>query len=349
MTAILGSSANQAASAFDAAGTATTAANAASNASLQKSSNLSDLASAATARTNLGLGTAATQAASAFDAAGLAAAAQATANAAVPSSTKDAALGVPSLDSGSHMPIAESPAFTGGDVTKPAGSGVQTLASVGPGAGTYGSSSSIPVYTLDAKGRVLSVTPTAVTIPAPAPSWDYRAAARCSNGAAFTLNLQTFDNNPPTPVCFNPISSGEAYEAFTNGQTQYAAGTFGTPQNWTGGIGFTVRFASTAATTGNVTFVIDAYCVNDGSDPSAGTFGTAVTVTTTVNAVAGMATTSAVFSSVVTAGSGGCVAGTSTTPGSVVVYRIHRGTASGDISEIAKLLGIYTVIGKAAI
>lgn len=37
------------------------------------------------------------------------------------------------------------------------------LTAFGPGAGTYGSASLIPVVQIDAKGRVQSVTPTAVT------------------------------------------------------------------------------------------------------------------------------------------------------------------------------------------
>lgn len=51
------------------------------------------------------------------------------------------------------MLAAQAPAFTGGDVTSTAGSLILTLANVGS-PGTKGSSSQIPVFTVDAKGRV---------------------------------------------------------------------------------------------------------------------------------------------------------------------------------------------------
>lgn len=55
------------------------------------------------------------------------------------------------------MSSARTPAFTG-DVTKPAGSGVQTLANTGVTAGTYGSTTQVPRITFDSKGRATGVT-----------------------------------------------------------------------------------------------------------------------------------------------------------------------------------------------
>jgi hypothetical protein len=56
------------------------------------------------------------------------------------------------------------PAFTGGDVTSPAGSAVLTLIASGVTAGTYGSPTVVPVLTIDAKGRVTSASNTVIAI-----------------------------------------------------------------------------------------------------------------------------------------------------------------------------------------
>ena len=58
----------------------------------------------------------------------------------------------------------QTPAFTG-DVTKPAFSTVTSLATVNAAPGTYGDSNTIPVLTVDAKGRVTSITPTSLNFP----------------------------------------------------------------------------------------------------------------------------------------------------------------------------------------
>lgn len=52
-----------------------------------------------------------------------------------------------------------------GDVLKPAGSNATTLSTVNPNVGTWGDSTTIPVVTVDEKGRVTSV----VTVPVQAP------------------------------------------------------------------------------------------------------------------------------------------------------------------------------------
>jgi hypothetical protein len=63
----------------------------------------------------------------------------------------------------------------GGDVTSSAGSTTTNLATVNSSPGTFGSSTAIPVLTLDGKGRVLSVSTTTVS------------GGSCSAGGATTV------------------------------------------------------------------------------------------------------------------------------------------------------------------
>lgn len=53
------------------------------------------------------------------------------------------------------------PAFSG-DVTKPAGSTIQTLTTTGVTAGTYGAANQVPRITIDAKGRISSAVQVAI-------------------------------------------------------------------------------------------------------------------------------------------------------------------------------------------
>lgn len=62
--------------------------------------------------------------------------------------------------------VKQSPAFTG-DVTKPAHSNTLTLSTVNYAPGTYGSTTDMPVITVDAKGRVTSIFTEPVTGLAP--------------------------------------------------------------------------------------------------------------------------------------------------------------------------------------
>jgi len=99
---------------------------------LSAANNLSDVASTSTARTNLGL---------------------------VASATTDTT-NASNISSGT-LPTGRLPAFTG-DATSSAGASALTLATVNSTTGTFGSSSSIPVVTVNGKGLVTSVTTSAV-------------------------------------------------------------------------------------------------------------------------------------------------------------------------------------------
>jgi len=95
---------------------------------LSSANNLSDVASTSTARTNLGL---------------------------VASATTDTT-NASNISSGT-LPTGRLPAFTG-DATTSAGASALTLATVNSNVGSFGSSSSIPVVTVNGKGLVTSVT-----------------------------------------------------------------------------------------------------------------------------------------------------------------------------------------------
>lgn len=66
---------------------------------------------------------------------------------------------------GGILPASSFPALTG-DITTPGGSLVTTLASTGVSAASYGSSTAIPTFTVDAKGRLTTASTAAVVAPA---------------------------------------------------------------------------------------------------------------------------------------------------------------------------------------
>ena len=83
-----------------------------------------------------------------------------------------------------------SPALVG-DVTKPAHSNVTTLATVNPDVGTFGSSTQIPILSLDAKGRVIGATSIGITTPTPGASGPNQAIQFNNLGSlAGTASLQ---------------------------------------------------------------------------------------------------------------------------------------------------------------
>jgi hypothetical protein len=141
-----------------------------------------------------------------------------------------------------------------------------------------------------------------------------------------------------------PASSTAAYLAFNAGATlpQYASATIATPTYWTG-TSLYIKFAGTA-TTGNVGWIVDTACTNDGQVLSTATFGTPATVTTTVSSTLGANVTTAVFNNVGVPGTNGCTAGT-TIPGSLLTYRIHR-SATDTQAGNADLLGVVLVTGR---
>jgi hypothetical protein len=182
-----------------------------------------------------------------------------------------------------------------------------------------------------------------ITAP-PATEIKYFPAAVCDGGTAYASGVTRYDNQQPQAGCLLPASSTAAYLAFNAAATlpQYASGTIATPTYWTG-TSLYLKFAGTA-TTGNVGWIVDTACTNDGQVISTATFGTATTVTTTVSATLGASVTTAVFSNVGLPGTNGCTAGT-TLPGSLLTYRIHRSSSDTQAGN-ANLLGVVIVTGR---
>ena len=182
-----------------------------------------------------------------------------------------------------------------------------------------------------------------ITAP-PATDIKYYPAAVCDGGTAYASGVTRYDNQQPQAGCLLPASSTAAYLAFNAGATlpQYASATIATPTYWTG-TSLYLKFAGTA-TTGNVGWIVDTACTNDGSVISTATFGTPTTVTTTVSSTLGANVTTAVYSNVGVPGTNGCTAGT-TIPGSLLTYRIHR-SATDTQAGNANLLGVVLVTGR---
>jgi len=196
--------------------------------------------------------------------------------------------------------------------------------------------------TVNGQSCALGATCT-ITAP-PATDIKYYPAAVCDGGTAFASGVTRYDNQQPQAGCLLPASNTAAYLAFNAAATlpQYASATVATPTYWTG-TSLYLKFAGTA-TTGNVGWVVDTACTNDGQVISTATFGTATTVTTTVSATLGASVTTVVFANVGVPGTNGCTAGT-TVPGSLLTYRIHRSPTDTQAGN-ANLLGVVLVTGR---
>jgi hypothetical protein len=172
------------------------------------------------------------------------------------------------------------------------------------------------------------------------PAIDVRfvAAAICNGGVAYSAGLSTYDNQQPQFGCIAPATSAAAYMAFqaAASPSQYATVTVATPPYWTG-TDLVFTFKGTA-TTGNVGWIVETGCTNANGDVSAPTFGTPVTVTTTVSGTLGGTVNGAQTANVAVPATNGCTAST-TGPSSLVTLRIHRSASDSQTGD-AHLLGI---------
>ena len=89
------------------------------------------------------------------------------------------------------------PAFTGGDVTSTSGSGSLMLGSVNTNVGTYGTSSAIPIITVNSKGLVTSVTTSDISVASASVSYGSQSANTvfsAPNGSSGTPVFRTLVN-----------------------------------------------------------------------------------------------------------------------------------------------------------
>lgn len=191
------------------------------------------------------------------------------------------------------------------------------------------------IATLDSGGHVPSgQMPTSIA----AIEVKYFAAAICSGGVAYSAGLSTYDNQQPALGCIASSTSSAAYMAFQAAASplQYTTATVATPPYWTG-TDLVFSFEGTA-TSGNVIWIVDTGCTNANGDVSAPTFGTPVSVTTTVSTTLNGLVNTASTANVAVPATNGCTQST-IGPSSLVTIRIHR-SASDTQTGDARLLGI---------
>ncbi len=181
-------------------------------------------------------------------------------------------------------------------------------------------------------------------VPIPSPDITYVPAVICDNGTAIASGLARVGTQGPQPVCLSPATSSAAAYAFNAGAStpQYVSATIATPAYWTG-TSLYLKFAGSAKT-GNVGWIVDAACINDGQVVSTLSFGSATSIVTPVNANLGGSVTTAIFSDIGAPGINSCQAGTAN-PGSLLTYRIHR-SATDTQAGVANLLGVVVVSTK---
>ena len=100
------------------------------------------------------------------------------------------------LDGTSYQPSGSYlTALTGDGTATGPGSAVFTLANTSVVANTYGSSTQVPVFTVDSKGRITNVTDTAIAFPAALLFFTGDVTGTGTTGAFVTLTLQTVNTN----------------------------------------------------------------------------------------------------------------------------------------------------------
>jgi hypothetical protein len=183
-------------------------------------------------------------------------------------------------------------------------------------------------------------------VAAPAVGVEFYPAAVSDGGTAFAAAWTRYDNNEPQTGSINPAASAQGYMAYqaTPVQPQYAELTVSEPGYWTG-TGISLDFFS-AATTGNVTWEVQAVCIPAGTALTSSyspTFSMPVAITTAVSGTASGLVTTATVSNLIAPGVGSCPS-SPTTPTKVTfrVYRAASDTAAGN----ANFLGATLLTGR---
>jgi hypothetical protein len=183
-------------------------------------------------------------------------------------------------------------------------------------------------------------------VAAPAVAVEFYPAAVSDGGTAFAAAWTRYDNNEPQTGSINPAASAQGYMAYqaTPVQPQYAELTVSEPGYWTG-TGISIDFFS-AATTGNVTWEVQAVCIPAGTALTSSyspTFSTPVAITTAVSGTASGLVTTATVSNLIAPGVGSCPS-SPTTP-TKVTFRIYR-AASDTAAGNANFLGATLLTGR---
>jgi hypothetical protein len=183
-------------------------------------------------------------------------------------------------------------------------------------------------------------------VAAPAVAVEFYPAAVSDGGTTFAAAWTRYDNNEPQTGSINPAASAQGYMAYqaTPVQPQYAELTVSEPGYWTG-TGISLDFFS-AATTGNVTWEVQAVCIPAGTALTSSyspTFSMPVAITTAVSGTASGLVTTATVSNLIAPGVGSCPS-SPTTPTKVTfrVYRAASDTAAGN----ANFLGATLLTGR---
>jgi hypothetical protein len=171
-----------------------------------------------------------------------------------------AAATVPTTDLSGTLQAAQEPAHTG-DVTNTAGSLATTLATVNSNVGLFGSSTAIPNFTIDGKGRITAAGTNVVIAPAGTLSGTALSAGVTGSsltgtgtltsgatGAGFTVALGTSTITGTLPAANTAALTGDVTKSAGSNATTVAAVNFGTA-TLTGSL----PAVNTAALTGDVT------------------------------------------------------------------------------------------------
>jgi hypothetical protein len=183
-------------------------------------------------------------------------------------------------------------------------------------------------------------------VAAPPLAVEFYPAAVSDGGTAFAAAWTRYDNNEPQTGSINPAASAQGYMAYQAAPTQlqYAELTVSEPGYWTG-TSISIDFFS-SATTGNVTWEVQAACVVMGTALTSSyspTFSTPVAMTTAVSSTANGLVTTATSSTLIAPGVGSCPS-SPTTP-TKVTYRIYR-SASDTAAGNANFLGATLLTGR---
>jgi hypothetical protein len=112
-----------------------------------------------------------------------------------------------SLDSTTYQPAGNYiSALTGDGVATGPGSAIFTLANTGVIANTYGSSTRVPIITVDAKGRVTNLTTTLIAVPSSLLLFGGDVTGSGNTGSSVVLTLQTVNPNPQVSNTFLKFS-----------------------------------------------------------------------------------------------------------------------------------------------